>query len=208
MQVSARILARVALFADVRLVNPRGLSLLPIHKGLLERYKFQTYQKGDFDFTKGVRYADGQFTYDNNLIAVALTIYSNGWLVDTSISTEAAEVFFNDISEWVASIGYSSAKDLITKKSYESQLAIQTDLDISMPFEKLQTIAHLIAQLSENPDQQLSGFYIGREMEQLSTFTFERLLGVPFSENKYFSRATLPTSKHIRALEELEKLLS
>jgi hypothetical protein len=207
MQISGRILARLALFADLRLLNPQGLSLLPIHLGLLERYKFQTYQKGDYDFAKGIRYADGQFVYDGSLIAVSLTVYNNGWLVEASMSTEVAESFFNDISDWVTGIGYASAKDLVTKKSYESQLAIQMDLDISRLFEKLQTIAHFIAQLSENPKEQLSGFYIGTETDQLSTFTFERLAGTPFSENKYFSRAMLPTAKHIRAIEEIEKIL-
>jgi hypothetical protein len=206
MQISARILARVALFADVRLLNPRGLSLLPIHKGLLERYEFQTYQKSDFDFIKGVRYSDGQFTYDGNLIAVAITIYSNGWLVDTSISTEAGEAFFNDISDWVATIGFASAKDLVTKKTYESDLAIQIDLDISKTFDKMQSLDRIIAQVSENPTEQFTGFYVGAEGQSLSTFTFERLAGAPFSENKYFSRSTLPTAKHILALQELEHL--
>lgn len=210
MQISGTLLARVALFADIRLLNPHGLSLRPIHNGLLERYRFSIYptNPADFDFTKGIRYANGEFVYDGKLISVACTIFNNGWVVETSVSTEAAEAFWNDIAEWVAGIGFRSANDLVTKKAYESQLIVEAHLDIAKPFDKLQSFVKLIGELSGNPKEQMSGFYVGTDTEQLSTFTFERLAGVPFTDNKYFSRAMLPTSKHLLALEEIEKILS
>ena len=208
MEITARIIAKVALFADVRLLNPHGLSLLPIHQGLLERYGFLTYQRSDFDYVKGIRYADGHFVFDGSPVAVAVTIFSTGWLVESSMSTESAEAFFEDVSSWVNSIGFASANNLVTGRSYESHLAFKLDLDISKQFDKLEGVARLIAHLSGDPNEQLTGFYIGKEREQVSTFTFERLLGAPFSENQYFSRAALPTNKHLRALQEIEQILS
>jgi|SoiMethySBSTD1v2_1073268.scaffolds.fasta_scaffold82158_4 hypothetical protein len=210
MNITGRLLNRVALFADIRLLNPDGLSLRPVHQGLIERYRFKVFpvNPGDFDFTNGIRYADGEFVYEDRAIAVSLTIYNNGWLVESSLSTEAAESFWEDIADWVPNLGLRSAGQLVTKKAYESQLIVHVNLDIATPFEKLQPLAQLIGQLSENPKEQLSGFYIGTEGQQLSTFTFERLVGTPFSQNEYFSRALLPTSKHIRALEEIEKIFA
>jgi hypothetical protein len=39
-------------------------------------------------------------------------------------------------------------------------------------------------------------------------FTFERRSGAPFSENKYFSYAALPTDAHMGVLEKIERLLA
>ena len=105
-------------------------------------------------------------------------------------------------------MGFRPATELVTKKAYESQLLVHTEFDLGKPWEKLQPWVKLVAELSNDPTEQISGLYISGDSAQLSTFTFERRGGVPFSENKYFSRATLSTANHIRALEKLEKILS
>ena|SRR5262245_22485892 len=207
MEIIARLMARVALFADVRLLNPNGLSLLPIHKGLLQRYGFLSHPRRDFDFVKGVRYADGHFIYNDAPIAVSVTIFFTGWLVESSMSTESAEAFFEDVSRWINSIGFAAANDLVTGRSYESHLAFKADFDISKQIAKFQDVARLVAHLAGNPNEQITGFYVGREGEQLSTFTLERRPAAPFAQNQYFSRAVLPTGKHMQALEEIGKIL-
>ena len=210
MQVTEILLARVALFADIRQLNPEGLSLQPIHQGLLDRYKFPVHpiNASDFDFTKGIRYGAGQFQYEGKPIAIYLTIYNNGSLVETLVSTEAAEAFWNDVAEWVASIGFRSARDIVTQRVYESQLIVQANVDLTQKFGDFRQLVELIAELSGNRTEQFSGIYVSADNSPLSTFTFERRVNTPFSENKYFSRAALPTSKHLRALHEIERLLS
>lgn len=210
MQITEVLLARVVLFAEVRLLNSSGLSLQPIHSGLLDRYKFLIYPTapGDFDFTKGVRYSDGKFLFDGKEIGVALSIFTDGWVVETLVSTEASEAFSNDIADWVTTIGFRSAKELITSKAYEHQVVVQSNLELGKRFKDIQPMIQLVAELSGNSTEQMSGFHIGGNGARLWTFTFEHRVGVPFSENKYFSRSTLPSSKHIRVLNELEKILS
>jgi len=210
MKVIQTLLARVVLFADIRRINPNGLALRPIHVGLLKRYKFLKYptKPDDFDFAKGVRYSDGEFMHNGKLIAVSLNIFNDGWVVESLDSTEGSEAFWQDAAKWVETIGFLGSKMFVSRTTYESQLVVQTQSDMARQFAKLQTFATLIRSLREDQkDQSLTGFYIGAEGEQISTFTFERLIGVPFKDNKYFSRASLQTKDHIRALEELEKVL-
>ena len=207
MQISQVLSAKIALFGDFTLLNPRGLSLRSLHGGLLERYKFLNYST-ELDLSKGVRYGEGEFVYEDKPIGVSVTIFNTGLLVETLVSTEAAEGFFNDVAEWLTTIGFRSPKELITNTVYESQLVVQAELDIAKSFDKLQAFAKVIGELSGNLKEQMSGFYVGADGAQLSTFTFERRAAVPFSQNQYFSRAALPTSKHIRALKAIEKILS
>jgi len=210
MQVTEVILARIILFAEVRLLNSSVLSLHPIHSVLFERYKFLIYPSApiEFYFTKGVRYSEGKFLFDDREIGVALTIFTDGWVVETLVSTEASEAFWNDVADWVTTIGFISAKELVTSKVYESQVVAHSNLELGKRFGEIQPLVKLIAELSGNPTEQMSGFYIGGDGARLSTFTFERRTGVPFSENKYFSRAALPSSKHMRVLSEIEKILT
>jgi hypothetical protein len=211
MKILETLLARVVVFADVRRVNPNGLAIGPVHAGLLKRYKFLIYpiNPGDFDFTKGIKYSDGEFIYNGQSIAVALSIFTDGWAVESLVSTEATDAFWNDFAGWLETLGFRGTKALVSRRIYESQLVVQSPVDIARQLGKLQSIATLIRALSEDQkDQTVTGFYIGADNEQVSRFTFERRQGVPFSEDKYFSRASLTTSNHILALKELETLLS
>src|SRR6266496_5065562 len=136
MQIIEMLLARIVLFIDIRQLNPEGLALQPIHQGLLNRYNFTVHpsDSSDFDFTNGIRYGGGEFEYEGKRIAVYLTIYNNGWLVETLVSTEAAEAFWNDVASWVASIGFRSAKEIITQKIYESQIVVRAEVDLGKSF--------------------------------------------------------------------------
>lgn len=210
MQIINVLLARVIWFADLQLINPSGLALGPVQAALRERYKFLIYPSSpqEFDMTKGVRYADGEFVFDGKTIGVAISIFNNGWATDTFVSTEASEAFLNDLVEWLTIGGFRPPQDFVTKIVYESQLVVHSKTNLRKTFDSFRSFEQLIAELSGNPTEQLIGFYIGGDNPQLSTFTFERRQNTPFSENKYFSRAALPTSKHIQALDELEKILT
>ena len=207
MQRIETILARVVLFADIKELNPGGLSLQQIHRGLIKRYNFLDRPKSEANFDDGVRYGGGEFEYEDKRFAVYLTIYSSGWVVETLVSTEVAEAFWNDVAEWVASIGFRNANELVSKRIYESQLVVQADLDLTKKFGNFDQFVKIISELSGDSTEQFGGIYVSADNAPLSTFTFERRVNTPFSENKYFSRASLPTSKHLHALEEFEKLL-
>jgi len=210
MKVINVLLARVIWFADLQLINPSGLALGPIQTALRERYKFLVYPSSpqEFDMTRGVRYADGEFVFEGKTIGVSINIYNNGWAADTFVSTEASEAFSNDLVGLLTARGFRSAKDFVTKIVYESQLLVHSKVKLRKTFDAFRSFEQLIAELSGNPTEQISGFYIGQDSAQLSTFTLEYRIGIPFAENKYFSRAMLPTSKHLRALDDIEKILS
>ncbi len=208
MQVIDIVLARTVWFFDLKAINPSGLASGPVHTALKDRYKFLLYPStvNDFDLTKGVKYASGEFLFDGRLRAVTLSVFNNGCVADTLVSTEASEALLEDSAKWLSTLGYEYAKKLVTTVGYESQVVIKSNIDLSKQFANAQHIVSLISELSGNPTLQVSGFVVGASDNYLkSTFYLERRVTIPFSENQYFSTATLPTSKHLQILNALEK---
>src|SRR5437773_3334627 len=48
----------------------------------------------------------------------------------------------------------------------------------------------------------------GSDGKSQVSFSFDRRAGVPFSENRYYTRAALPTADHQGVLDKFEQMLS
>ncbi len=210
MQITNTLLARTAWFLDVNTLNPLGLALGPIHSTLIQKYKFLVYPTSpyEFDLTKGVKYLNGEFEFNDKKIGVNITFFNNGWAADTLVSTEASDAFLEDLEEWLTSLQFRSAKKLVTKTVHESQLVATSDINIKKLSDSLNPIVSLVARLSGNETEDFSGFSIGPETYPTQTFTFERRANTPSSEKLYFSRALLQSAEHKQVLLELERLFS
>lgn len=215
MQITEIVLARTAWFFNVRLLNPAGLSWGPILSSFKDRYKFLVYPSApsEFDFTKGIRYDGGEFTFEGKQINVGVSIYSDGWYVDTMVSTEASDTFLDDLVGWVStSFGLRHARDIVTRVLYDSQIVFTSDINLTKSSDELQAFNNLLCEFSGNPTEELSAIVFGSNPASPNpttpTFTFERRVNVPFTENKYYSRAALPTKKHIQLLEHFQRMFS
>lgn len=217
MQLSAVILARVVYFVESVDLNPKGAAYYPdIITAFVNRYGFQKYPQKpeDFDEQKGVALSQGKF--ENKTIEQA-TIYNWGVTLETRSSTEDAEELLEDALVWGAkSLRLHFTPDMIKRKSYVSQLTFYSDARMLLLNPFLSTVAQKISDevttnLKLKYQFQPTGVIIGVDPESqkipVQVFTVERRVGVAFSEGKYFSAAPVPTTIHLRLLEEFERTI-
>jgi hypothetical protein len=210
MKITEILLARTVWFVDLQKLNPEGLAYGSIYSSLKERYKFLRYPTtpSEIDLNKGTLFGGGEFDYEGKKIGVGITVYNNGWAADSLVSTESSEAFLEDISAWLTdTVGLLQAKNFVTKIIYDSQLVLHSELDLKKLCAKLKSFSSIVGKASGNPIEEVAGFTIGSGKYPYATFAVERRNNVEFSEMKYFSKASVPTSKHIYLLEEFEKLL-
>jgi len=215
MQVSEVVLARTVWLLNLKLLNAAGLAWGPILSSFKDRYKFLNYptMPAEFDLTKGLRYAGGEFIFDGKQVGVGITIYNDGLVADSLVSTETSDAFLEDLAGWITgNFGFRPAQDIITRVIYDSQLELKADIDLTKSFDKIAAFSSILREFSGNPTEESSGFIFACDPSlpnyTFPTFTFERRVGVKFLEKKYFSKATLSTRKHIQVLEQFERIFS
>ncbi len=208
--------ARLLTFFPTDEINPRGRSLIhEVIPAFVERYKFLKYPQKfeDFDETKGIRFDSGVW----NDLEVTIVLYNNGVMVDTRSSTDDSERILEDALTWAAdTFGLVYKPDMLTRKAYLSELDLkcQTPLDALNP--KLEAfvnkLSHLVGQQTGHTfDYKAAALWLNFDTAfnkgPGGAFRVERLVDIPFSENKYYSSAPLPTNTHLEFLEEFEAIL-
>lgn len=211
-------LARSLWFIPTLELNPKGLNLYPvIIPLLLDTYKFKKYplDKDVFDETAGVKFESGEFTSINgNQIIINLTIFSDGLMVDTRSSTKDSDAFLKEILTRLSeTFNLPNYEQIIRRKGYNSQLYVNTNKSIEFLNPKLSEISEYLSNNVEGFDVKYEAGGITFWPDQINAnkpinFSFERVLNIPFSENKYFSAAPLETEKHLDLLDKLEPILS
>ena len=210
--------ARAIWLGQVRDLNPKGMKLERILTSfLVDTYKFEKtpLTQEPTDPNKGLIFENGEFeAKEEHPIIINLTIYNDGLVAESISSTTHSEAFLEDVlirfSEFFK---ISSFTSVFKKKLYSSQLFVYTDKQLKLLNPKLKKISEY---LSHNVEQSSLNFQVGGISfwpDQTSkvppaSFTFERALGVPFSENRYYSAAPLKTDQHLELLEKLENILS
>lgn len=203
-------LAREIWFIDIRLLNPSGLAFGPIHRALIDHYQFLTYPTvpAEFDLTKGVKYGGAEFDHDGSKLAVDLAVYNNGWTADTLVSTEASDAFLNDLVRWLGeNFGLQAKPEMITKVVQDSQLYFKSDIKLTEVCEHIAKFNSLLSRYSGKPGEPWALLF-SSDGAPFSTFSFERRANVAFTENQYYSRASLHTSKHVQLIKEFEDMFS
>lgn len=210
------ILARVIVFVEMIDLDPRGKLHYPDFVGaLVERYNFKKspQKPEEIDLQKGpIVLADGK--WENGSIS-KIEIYGGGFAVDTRSSTEDSEKLLDECLNWASEkFGIQYYRNMLKRKGFVSQLIFHSDAPIfSSLSSSLSKLGENVTQAIEKSygekiDYQPSSFSIhfDQTTRQLSPapFTLMRRLGIPFSENKYFSEAPLPTNIHEELLHAFE----
>lgn len=217
MEILAVRTARTIVYVSGEELNPYGKAVYPkLTEAVVAKYAFMAYPKelSDYDEDKGVTFGAGRW---GDIAIDRLTLFNNGLVVDTRSSTADSEAIIKEGLQWMAeTFGLAFRPDMIERKQYLSELVVRCVKPLDALNPKLKPLAAKISKaVSKIANQTLpfetSNFTIGFDtlLTKLtfSPFRIERLIDVPYSENKYYAGAPLPTDLHLELLTEFENLL-
>lgn len=220
MQKISVALARSIWLFDTNDLNPTGKSIFPdILLWLGERYSFQTFPKSTADVDqekKGYIFKTGEFQTDEDAITVNFSLFNDGVVADTWASTDKADAFLDELLRAAASkYGLTYRSDMIRTKQYISELVVQLDHSLWNLNPKLVQYCNALNEIFAKhrlAPFEMTGALFGVDVSASAYkppgLLIERKLGVPFSDNRFWSKSPFTTKDHLFALEEFEKLLA
>jgi len=215
--------ARAIWFFDIQDMNPKGKSIFAdLSEWLKDQYHFEKFPKStdERDEHGGLAFMRGEFQVkENTFIPVDLGIYSDGLVATAQSSTNDSEAFLKDLLDSACkefSLIFNDS--MVRRKMYLSEINIKFDGSLDHMNPSLKQFAGKILSilgLDAKSQFQVTGMIFGADQISLplskqlfSGFVLERKGGAPFSENRFYAKAPLPTHQHLELLEELERLLS
>lgn len=194
--------------------NPRGAVFYPdLVQAIVARYNFQKFPQKleDFDETKGVVFATGHL---GNSVVEQLIIYTYGILLGTRSSTTESKRLLEEGLQWgSAELGLVYKPSMISRWQYTSQVLFRSDISLSGLSPAIEGLAAKLSKgIADNLGERRSYEPVALVVDYdqlarrhpLGRFSIQRRENTPFSENKYFSEAPLPTEDHIALLEQFE----
>ncbi len=141
-------------------------------------------------------------------------IYSNGILIDTRSNTETSQALIEEALSWAKpKFNLNYRPDMIRRFAYVSQLTFHSNISLNALNPALQKLADRLSAIvseihGEKVQYQTSSLQIHHDpltrKNPIAGLTIFPRVETPFSENKYFSEAPLPTDTHLALLEEFE----
>jgi hypothetical protein len=215
MRLSAISLSRVLGFVEIIDLSPRGRIFLPeLVSKIAQQFSFQKFPKplDELDESKGIEFFEGKI---GEKVIQKLAIFNTLLVLETRSTTDDSKRILEDMLEWGAQkCGLDYKPGMITRFAYVSDLTFYSDVPLLSVSSALAKVA---AKTSEaltdiwqepvryEPINLIVGHDPTARKYPIAPFSIARRAEARFSENKYFSEAPLPTSLHIRLLEEFEK---
>jgi hypothetical protein len=146
-------------------------------------------------------------------VTVDLLVYRDGFVADTRSNTVDSHAFIDDLLTWgTNSFGLLPHEGIARSKYSISDLQVSSDYSLALLNPKLANFAKSITGTARIPGADFEvgaiGFWPEQNLPyQPVPFRFERALGFPHSEKRYYSQAPLDTDGHLALLEKLEGLL-
>jgi hypothetical protein len=216
MELAAIHQARALAFVEPIDLNPKAKVYYPdLVKALVARYNFQKFPQKpeEFDETKGVTFGVGQL---GGTVIDEFIIYPHGLLLGTRVSTQESKRLLEEAILWGSKeLGLVSKP--VPQWLYASQITFYSKVPLTGAHLAFQQLADGIAKClketaGENLKYELTALMVDFDQltrkHALGRFSIQRRENRPFSENKYFSDAPLPTDVHIKLLEQFEAAIS
>ncbi len=218
MELASILLARAMAWVEPIGLNPKGAVFYPeLTKALVARYGFQRFPQKleDFDESKGVTFGVGRL---GDVVIEQLVIYTYGIMLDTRVSTLESRRLLEEAFEWGRKeLGFVYTPAIIKRWQYTSQVTFRSTAQMTGANSAVERLAAAVAKgvadtMGENLKYDLAMLSLNYDQltrkHPLGRFSIQRRDNTPFSENKYFSDAPLPTDLHMQLLELFEKDLS
>ena len=215
MELLSVLMARALAWVEPTELNPRDAVFYPdLARALIARYNFQKFPQKleDFDETKGVTFATGRL---GDSVIEQLVIYTYGIVLDTRSSTQESKRLLEEALQWGSDeLGLAYKPSMIRRWQYLSHVTFRSDVPLEGVHTAFQKLANSMTKqvlelTGEDLKYELSAFFVDYDQlarkHPLGRFSIQRRDNTPFSENKYFSDAPLPTDMHIKLLEEFER---
>lgn len=193
-------------------VKPLGGYYIPaLVRGITERYGFTKAPTYEEARTSGATFYDGRHTDGKREIAIGrLAIFVDA-IVATTTDTDDSELVVHDLFAWLQKTFKFRKPITAPVQVFQSDLIVEFKND---PSSKFGALAPLMQFLQKGMEKTASL----RKPVQFSRIAFaadghtheflvERRAGTPWTLNRYYCKAHLPTSTHVRALELLDELI-
>lgn len=153
-----------------------------------------------------------------NRVAIdQFNIHNDGWVVDTTASTDLSGDFIEDVLDWLRiEFGHGILDYPPLKKLYLNEVYVQFDIDLEAWLEPVRSLGQIITNATAKHyeklgDYSLSGILMDYDTSELKDdaagpFKLERKTKTPYDPGIYYSSSPLPTTEHLQVLEEIEAL--
>lgn len=215
MQLSSVILARVIAYIETFDLSPRGKAFYPeLVTEIVKKYNFQKFPTNfeHLDESKGVEFLEGKV---GSTVVQKFVIWDSLLTLDTRSDTKDSQRILEEMLSWGAErFGLNYKPGMIKRFGFVSDVTFFSDAPLLVVGTPVATLASdasaavsavwhepivyepMILTIGHDP---LSRKYA------LPPFTIQRRAEAPFSDNKYFSEAPLPTEIHLKLLAQYEK---
>jgi hypothetical protein len=203
--------SRAVRFCDIEQRPGHTLRGGNVIRALEDRYSFiqspRTVEEADPE--KGLLFRGGMF---GDLNIDRLHFYNNGLLVEAKASTESCVSVIDDVVSWLREEpGLVLTPNDSMPRVFLSQVVVTTEASLARQLAALNGLSADINGFLSGYGQastpaEVAGITIYTEpgLRPEWQFRFERRMGHPFSENRFFSGAPLTTEDHLVLLERLE----
>lgn len=206
------------LFVAEEVRPPSGLYLPDLIRKISERYAFAIGPTNyEIIMKEGAKYKEGRFVTEGRTIAIKdLGFFVDGVLV-VALNTDDSDLVLNDLIVWASqNFGFREPRTKLPRR-FVSSVIVEFEAELGralLAFDELQEgfASSVKEKYGVDPEINASRIALAADPTKLpagTTFEFmiERRVGRPFSENRYFSSATLPTTSHLDLLAAFEHRL-
>jgi hypothetical protein len=213
----------------VQIENSRIIFLTQVHRPtgqlyfpdaaakLVERYSFVKAPNPDHHLDQPLPYVFSVGKFQDAQIT-ELSIFSDGLIVSSVSDTDLLDGFIEDLMSWATKellvVQMTTAKP---EKFYESSIVVKSTSDLPMSLDPQNNVTGTLKTAMESANIQsgftLSGFMLDLDPGEFAgkrkpfRFVVDRRVGVPFSENIFYSQAPFRTQDHLAVLRSLETMV-
>jgi hypothetical protein len=204
-------------FLEEEIRPPSGIYMPDLLRGIAERYGFATLPSLQDALKEGAKFSQGRFFYNDRTIAIKeLGVFSDGALIQTW-NTEDANIVMDDLISWSQKTLGMRPPLTVRERRFTSSVVVEFDGSSHLSLEIFRELKDALSKAFHDiygwsldvKESRLALSCDPTTLPPLTTaeFTVERRRGIPFSQNRYFSVATLPIQSHLELLESFERCL-